>query len=170
MHSDVGGYLENESGLSKFPLNWLIEEAKAHGLKVNISMQNHLVLGLPRAGSKDVYVAPDAAATLHQSMTPAWKALEWVPKRVKWEEWKPRLKLDGFYVPDAEPRMIDNPVEPGMVGTPVKPRIHQSVLDRKKLILDYQPINFPHDYDVEPLQPASLPDAHDAPSAPPVSV
>ena len=29
VHSDIGGgYPENESGLSKFPLNWLIEEAK----------------------------------------------------------------------------------------------------------------------------------------------
>jgi len=168
VHADVGGgYPENESGLSKFPLNWLIEEAKAHGLKVSISMQNHLVLGLPRAGSKDVYVAPNAAATLHQSMTPAWKALEWIPKRAMWEEWTPRLKFDGFYIPDAEPRMIDNSVAPGTANTPVKPRVHQSVLDRMKLVPDYQPINFPRDYNVEPLQPLSFPDVHDAPSASP---
>jgi len=34
-HSDVGGgYPENESGLSKFPLHWLIEEAKASRAKL----------------------------------------------------------------------------------------------------------------------------------------
>jgi len=111
-------------------------------------------------------VAPDAAAILHQSMTPAWKALEWIPKRAKWEEWTPRLKLDGFYIPEAEPRMIDVPIASGAASTPAKPRIHQSVLDRKRLVPDYQPINFPHDYDVEPLQAASVPDSHSGPLAP----
>jgi uncharacterized protein (DUF2235 family) len=46
VHADVGGgYPEAESGLSKFPLDWMIEEAKAHGLKINVAMRNHLVRG-----------------------------------------------------------------------------------------------------------------------------
>jgi len=48
VHADVGGgYPETESALSKYPLNWLIEEAVAHGLKINVAMRNHLVLGKP---------------------------------------------------------------------------------------------------------------------------
>ena len=50
-------------------------------------------------------------------------------------------QVDGFYIPCGEPRMIENPV---------KPRIHQSVLDRKTLVPDYKPVNFPAQYDVEP--------------------
>jgi uncharacterized protein (DUF2235 family) len=73
VHADVGGgYPENESGLSKFPLNWMIEQAAAHGLKINVPMKNHLVLGEPLAGSKYVYVPPSATAELHNSLTWAW--------------------------------------------------------------------------------------------------
>jgi hypothetical protein len=60
--------------------------------------------------------------------------------------------------------LIQNPFDS------VKPRIHQSVLDRMQLVSDYEPINFPEYYDVEPLQPASLPDAHDVSPASPTSV
>ena len=66
VHADVGGgYPEAESGLSKYPLNWMVEEAKDKGLKINTAMQNHLVLGRPRAGSKQTYVPPDATAPIH---------------------------------------------------------------------------------------------------------
>src|SRR5215208_31843 len=44
-HSDVGGgYPEVESGLAKFPLSWLILEAKAQGLRINPGMLNHLIM------------------------------------------------------------------------------------------------------------------------------
>ncbi|HZZ22004.1 MAG TPA: DUF2235 domain-containing protein, partial [Roseiarcus sp.] len=40
-HSDVGGgYPEIESGLSKYPLAWMIDEAVGHGLKINTAMRN----------------------------------------------------------------------------------------------------------------------------------
>jgi hypothetical protein len=32
----------------------------------------------------------------------------------------------------------------------VRQLIHQSVLDRMRLVPDYKPVNFPKDYDVEP--------------------
>ena len=36
VHADIGGgYPEKESGISKFPLIWMIDEAVAHGLAVN---------------------------------------------------------------------------------------------------------------------------------------
>ena len=46
VHADVGGgYPESESGISKFPLEWMIDEAKAAGLLTNELMIDHLVLG-----------------------------------------------------------------------------------------------------------------------------
>lgn len=148
VHADVGGgYPEDQSGLSKFPLCWIIDEAAAHGLKINVAMKNHLVLGKPRAGGTNVYVAPDTTAQLHQSLTPAWWTIEWWPKRVKYEEW-PRPHLLGWYIPWGELRRIDSTAK-----YPARPRIHQSVLDRMKLVPTYKPVNFPHDYDVEPWSP-----------------
>jgi hypothetical protein len=92
--------------------------------------------------SKQHYVPPCAAAELHQSLTWAWWLLEWIPKRTKYEDWPDRTKLDGFYIPCGEPRMIEN--------VTVRQLIHQSVLDRMRLVPDYKPVNFPKDYDVEP--------------------
>ena len=142
VHADVGGgYPETESGLSKFLLVWMIDEAVAHGLKINTAMKNHLVLGRPREGGRHVYVAPDAQGPLHDSLTSAWKILEWLPKSAKWKEWE-RRELLGFYIPDGEPRVLADPS--------VKPRIHQSVVDRKAQTSDYAPVNFPDEFDIEP--------------------
>jgi hypothetical protein len=87
---------KSESGLSKYPLLWMIEEAFAKGLLINRTMVNHFVLWRPRKGSNHAYVAPDATAKFHVSMTPGWKLLEWLPKRIKWREWKPHRSLLGF--------------------------------------------------------------------------
>jgi uncharacterized protein (DUF2235 family) len=141
-HSDVGGgYPETESGLSKFPLAWMIDEAVAHGLKINVAMRNNLVLGRPRAGGKNVYVAPNAHADVHPSLTPAWQTLEYLPKSMKWNEW-PRPSLLGWYIPNGEPRRIEDPA--------VKPRIHKSVIEHKTSIPDYDPVNLPLVFDLEP--------------------
>jgi uncharacterized protein (DUF2235 family) len=143
VHSDVGGgYPEIESGLSKFPLAWLIDEAVPKGLKIDLALKDHLVFGKPYLRSKQHYVPPDPAGQLHQSLTWAWWLLEWIPKRTKYEEWPDRTRLDGFYIPCGEPRMIEN--------VTVRQLIHQSVLDRMRLVPDYKPVNFPKDYDVEP--------------------
>ena len=143
VHSDVGGgYPEIESGLSKFPLAWLVDEAAAKGLKIDVALKDHLVFGKPYLRSKQHYVPPDATAPLHQSLTWAWWLIEWFPKRTKYEEWPDRTKFDGLYIPCGEPRMIEN--------VTVRQLIHQSVLDRMRLVPDYKPVNFPKDYDVEP--------------------
>jgi hypothetical protein len=46
----MAGYLmpEKQSGLSKIALQWMIEEAKSHGLLLNTAMVNHLVKGHKR--------------------------------------------------------------------------------------------------------------------------
>ena len=138
-HSDVGGgFPEEESGLAKITLRWVIEEAKEAGLKINTAMFNHLVLGKKRKGSKRVYVEPDHMAPLHTDMPWYYWILEGVPKKVKYREWKKRDKeLFGWYLPMAEPRAI-----------PEGALIHKSVIDRMNQVADYMPVNLPEKYEI----------------------
>ena len=140
VHSDVGGgYSEDESGPSKFPLLWMIEQAASAGLRVNRPMINHLCWGLPRPGSNHHYVPPSATAPLHDSLTGLWWILEWLPKRKKYREWPKRWSFLGLYLPRGEPR----PIPEGAI-------IHQSVIDRMREIPSYQPVNMPTTYTTEP--------------------
>jgi uncharacterized protein (DUF2235 family) len=145
VHGDVGGgYPEAESGLSKFPLLWMIEQAQAAGLRMDRSLINHLGWGQPRAGSNHIYVAPDAAAELHVSLTGAWEILEWLPKQARWKEWPGRKSSFGWYLPRGEPRLI-----------PEGALVHRSVLERRDKVPAYRPINLPANYTIEniPLGP-----------------
>jgi uncharacterized protein (DUF2235 family) len=133
VHADIGGgYPESESGLSKYPLLWMINQAKAAGLKTSTAMVNYLVLGKPRKDSKRIYTPPDPVGKLHRSLKGAWWILEWIPKRTKWREWMRRLSLFGLYLPLAEPRFI---AEGALV--------HGSVVERMKLVPGYRPVNLP---------------------------
>ena len=152
VHADIGGgYPEEESGLSKFPLNWMIDEAVKYGLEINASTRNHLALGQNATSAREIFAKPDVQAYPHVSLTKAWRPLEWFPKRIKYQEWKQRLKLRGFYIPNAEPRpfkLIDPYTRTEIEET--LPRVHQSVLDRMDLMPNYRPINLLPDYVVEP--------------------
>ena len=152
VHADIGGgYPEEESGLSKFPLNWMIDEAVKYGLGINTKTRNHLALGHNESGARETFAKPDALAKLHVSLTAGWRPLEWIPKRVKYEEWKWRLKLDGFYIPDAEPRpfkLIDPYTHTEIEET--VPHVHQSAFDRIDKMSDYRPINLLPEHIVEP--------------------
>lgn len=153
VHADIGGgYPEGESGLSKFPLNWMIDEAVNFGLDINTKLRDRLALGHNAQGSREEFVSPNAGANLHNSLTAGWWPLEWLPKRTKYQEWKPRLRFDGFYIPDAEPRplkLIDPYLQAEIETT--TPRVHQSVVERMNLIEDYRPINLQAaEYVVEP--------------------
>jgi len=145
VHADVGcGYPEVESGLSKFPLLWMIAQAQVAGLRIDRAMINHLGWGQPKPDSKHVYVAPDATAQLHASLTVAWEILEWLPKRAKWKEWPEHKSYLGWYLPRGEPR----PIPEGAI-------IHRSVLERRDKVPTYRPINLPATYTIEntPLGP-----------------
>lgn len=132
VHADVGGgYPEAESALSKFPLIWMVEEAVAKGLKINQAMFDHLAKGVPIAGGTQTYVPPDAAGELHTSLKGAWWILEFLPKNVKWREWK-RPSFLGYYIPDGEPRLI-----------PAGAIIHPSVTERWRRVPTYRPVNLP---------------------------
>ena len=139
-HSDIGGgYPEEESGLAKYPLDWMLREAISHGLKVNTATRNYIVLGKPRIGSKVRFARPDFKAVAHNSLTSGWRPLEYLPKFAKWMEWQ-RRQLLGMYLPLAEPRVIENPER--------KPLVHKSAVARRNET-EYAPENFPRDFDIE---------------------
>jgi uncharacterized protein (DUF2235 family) len=77
-HCDVGGgWPEAESGISKYPLEWMAKEAKKAGLLLDEERLEE-VLGL-RGGS---YAPPDAKAKVHYGMRPwFWALTEFVPKK-----------------------------------------------------------------------------------------
>lgn len=134
VHADIGGgYHETESGLSKYPLAWMIEEAAAAGLRVNRPMINHLVFGKPRKDSTHSYTPPDFRARLHRSLTLWWAPVEIIPKLKKWREWpRNRPAFLGLYIPWGEPRFI-----------PAGAFVHESASDRRAAGIDYDPVNWP---------------------------
>ena len=72
------------------------------------------------------------AASLHDSLRGAWWILEFLPKSAKYKEWPARQTYFGFYIPDAEPRLI-----------PEGAFIHESVVKRMDALADYRPVNLP---------------------------
>lgn len=78
VHCDVGGgYPEEESGLSKIALRWMLCEATAAGLVVDAERQRE-VLG-EIEGSR--FARPNSQATLHESLKGAWHLAEFVWKK-----------------------------------------------------------------------------------------
>ena len=136
VHADIGGgYPESQSGLSKYPLLWMINQAKAAGLKTSTAMINYLVLGKERRDTNRKYQPPDPKAPPHHSLQGLWWVPEFIPKRTKWREWSGRLSLFGFYIPHGEPRLV-----------PEGAKIHASLFDRMTQMPDYRPVNLPTKY------------------------
>ena len=141
VHDDVGGgYPEKESGLSKYPLLWMIDEATKCGLQVNQATVNQLAWGIQRKGSPFSYVAPDVRGELHTSLRGAWWILEYIPKSATYKEWPARKVHFGYYIPDAEPRFIPD----GAI-------IHESALMRMDAMPSYRPVNLPKQYEKFPM-------------------
>jgi uncharacterized protein (DUF2235 family) len=157
VHCDVGGgYPEAESAESKYPLIWMIEEAAKAGLEFHPATVDRLAWGIPRPGATFPYVAPGYTGTagqLHNSMTGAWRILEFLPKFARYKEWPERKVHFGFYIPDSEPRVI-----------PEGAHVHESVVKRMAVEPDYRPVNLPKQYVTVPMpvrpaevDPATLP-------------
>jgi uncharacterized protein (DUF2235 family) len=149
VHGDVGGgYPEVQSGLSKFPLLWMIEQARAAGLRMDQTMIDHLVWGQPRLSSNHSYVPPDPMGQMHVSLKGAWWILEVLPKRAKWKEWPKRKSFLGLYLPLGEPR----PIPEGAI-------IHRSVVERHAKDPAYRPVNLPTVYTIEEMATPPAPSA-----------
>ena len=146
VHADIGGgYPEKESGLSKYPLLWMIDEATKCGLGVNQATVNQLAWGVQRKGSPFSYVVPDVRGELHTSLRGAWWILEYLPKSAKYREWPARKTHFGYYIPDAEPRFIPD----GAI-------IHESALARMDAMPSYRPVNLPKHFEKFPMPVAPV--------------
>ena len=95
VHCDVGGgYAENESGLSKLSLEWMLGEATDGkvGLLVDADRRD-LVLG--RGPGR--YAAPDPDAPIHESLTRWWNLAEFVPKgHFNWQTRQEERRMNLF--------------------------------------------------------------------------
>ncbi|MDA4846148.1 T6SS phospholipase effector Tle1-like catalytic domain-containing protein [Hoeflea poritis] len=135
VHGDVGGgYPEAASKLAKIPLDWMIAETKALGLKYKPDTVGEIVLGTN--AHKD-YVKPDPLAKPNESMNAVWKLLEYVPRRVKPFRPTERGAFMGWYLPQGERRII-----------PAGAAIHNSVFKRRGTPSDYDQPNIPDDHTV----------------------
>ncbi|MEA3048572.1 MAG: hypothetical protein QOG84_408 [Sphingomonadales bacterium] len=151
VHSDVGGgYPEIESGLSKYPLLWMADEAAKAGLVLDRPLLAHLASGGPGPGPEDRfdYVPPSPTAELHQSLTGPWWLMEIVPKLARLKEWPSRIAFLGLYIPWAEPRPIPNRPSDGQ-PSPDPFFVHSSVVARIAAVADYRPVNLPAHFKVE---------------------
>lgn len=139
-HSDIGGgFDETESALSKFPLIWMLEQARDHGLHLRTAMINHIARGQERAGAR-TYVKPDAGGRLHRSLGWGWSLLELLPKNIRYRDWRQRRDFLNLYLPRGEPRRI----EPGSL-------IHSSVAERRRIVSAYKPVNLPATFTLETM-------------------
>lgn len=126
-HCDVGGgFPEAESGMSKYPLEWMAREAQKAGLLLE---ETRLAEVLGSGNSR--YSPPSPQAPLHNSMTPIWSLAEFVPKK-RWNyasmawEWRmnrfrrrtlpPELvvhdvawDIPGYTLPDGARRLSAQP-------------------------------------------------------------
>ena len=152
VHADIGGgYPEVQSALSKYPLLWMIEEAVKCGLKVDRRTVNQLGWGRQRKNSPFSYVKPDFMADPRNPDSAAWRVLEYLPKKDTYKEWLQRKSTLGFYIPDAEPRVI-----------PEDALIHESATAKIANDPKYKPVNIPKNYQTIPTLTAAVEPAADA--------
>ena len=147
VHADIGGgYPEKESGLSKYPLLWMIDEATKCGLQVNQATVNQLAWGIQRKGSPYLLCRARRARRPAHLAAGAWWILEYLPKSASYKEWPARKTHFGYYIPDAEPRFIPD----GAI-------IHESALLRMDAMPSYRPVNLPKQFEKFPMP---VPPAH----------
>ena len=135
----------SESGLSKYPLLWMIDEAVKCGLAVDQRTVNALAWGRQRKGSPFSYVAPDAAAELHNSLNGAWWMLEFLPKADQVQG------MAGAKVACSD----------STFRTPSRARFRKTPssmnpwCERMEAVKDYRPVNMPARYETFPMPQAS---------------
>lgn len=123
VHSDVGGgYEEAESGLAKLSLRWMLDE-----LDDRLYLHHDRVAQFVNGEASDC-VAPDAAAKMHDSLTLAWRVLEYLPQKRSQFSSSGR----GWYLPRGQARHL-----------PENAELHSSVRERARDVPSYQPVNLP---------------------------
>lgn len=133
-HGDVGGGNKRlDSGLSQFPLIWMMDEAKKSGLKyISTTMVNYVTGRKPNyANAKYQYPEPDIMAPVHPSAS-WWTFFEIFPKAKRLREWPEMRSFLGFYLPLKEPRFIGSDEV-----------LAQSAKDKCAQDPSYKPVNWP---------------------------
>lgn len=117
VHADVGGgYPEEQSGLAKISLQWMLHEAEAQGLRLDKDTAADLL------GARKHQCAPDPSAPLHNSLTGFWRAIECLPRRC-WTVPPGAMRWRG---PHGGRQRVVPPDYPLCV--------HQSAIDRKNAL------------------------------------
>jgi uncharacterized protein (DUF2235 family) len=129
VHCDVGGsYKEEQSGLSKLALQWMVREAAASGLQVDPAAYARVL----QRGQ-----GPDHKAKQHESLHGLWWLIEYLPL--------------PYYDMSVDPPVRRWRIYGGRRRTMVQPvTVHQSVVDRLRDVPEYRPSNLPDSYSVEP--------------------
>jgi uncharacterized protein (DUF2235 family) len=123
VHCDVGGgYAEEECGLSKIALRWMIDEIGAA-----LAFDPAALAALFPAMSSATSAAADATATKHESLRSWWWIAEWLPKRIR----DPQRNFEPRWIlPRGESRWI----APDAI-------IHPAVRERMAKVAGYSPPN-----------------------------
>jgi hypothetical protein len=119
-HADVGGGLpEESSALAKEALRWMIDQTAPMGVRYVARTVRSLVLGQGTATNSagKAYAAPDGSGQIHESMTPLWAFLEFLPRRTAPRSRRPAIF--GWAIPLFERR-----------GVPEGALLHSSVVSR----------------------------------------
>jgi uncharacterized protein (DUF2235 family) len=125
-HCDVGGgYVETESGLSKLSLRWMVDEAKASGLRFNAAAEA-LILPATAGGG---YAPGSVTAPQHESLKGWWWIVEFIPKRIR----DPAADFATRWILHAGRHRF---VKDGAT-------IHVSVGQRMRQVVSYRPGNLP---------------------------
>jgi uncharacterized protein (DUF2235 family) len=129
VHSDIGGgYPPEQAQLALVAHKWMLGEALALGLRFDAARCKKQI-----DATKNV--SADFSADMHDSMTPAWKVAEWVPRMV-WSRETARRTLEiGAMPPLRAPRPRSMP--DGAL-------IHRSVEQRMAARADFTPSNLPN--------------------------
>jgi uncharacterized protein (DUF2235 family) len=140
VHADVGGgYPDEEAGLAKISLQWMLHEAETKGLHLEKAIASDL-LGAGTRRSK-----PDHLAKLHNSLEGFWRTIEWFPRR-SWTvlpgamRWRRPNRGRERPRPDAPPC------------------VHQSAIERKQALPGtYNPGLLDGPFTIQPWTPWPLP-------------
>lgn len=134
VHADIGGgYPEQEAGLAKVTLRWMLNELEPMGVEFSTRAYRKYALGT----HKDDLIAPNPQAAKHDSMSPEWKILEKLPfKHTKYTQTNRKQRF-GWYIPNSEPRII-----------PDGAKIHASVFERRGTAHDFDQPNIPANHQV----------------------
>jgi uncharacterized protein (DUF2235 family) len=80
VHCDIGGgYIEADCGLSKLSLQWMIDQAKASGVRFDATAQA-LILPATAGGA---YAPASVTAPQHESLKGWWWIGEFIPKKIR---------------------------------------------------------------------------------------